>query len=138
MSEGNVEIVRRLYEAVARGETGTVLGLYDPEVEWDASRSPYRALLGRDVYRGHEGLQQFFREYRDPWAGIEDKCEELIDAGERVISVVKSRARGKASGADVESSTYQAGVWTLRQGKIVHVAWFTRRADALEAAGLSE
>ncbi len=132
-----MEIVRRVYEAVARGETDTILGLYDPEVEWDASQSPYRALLGRDVYRGHEGLARFFREYRDPWAAIEDQCEELIDAGDCVISIVRSRARGKVSGADVESS-YQAGVWTLRQGKIVHVAWFTRRADALEAAGLSE
>jgi ketosteroid isomerase-like protein len=94
-------------------------------------------LVGRDTYRGHEGLRQFFRDYRDPWAAIEDECEELIDAGERVISVVSTHARGKASGADVEI-TSQAGIWTLRDGKIVDVAWFATRAAALSAAGLSE
>jgi ketosteroid isomerase-like protein len=129
--------VRRIYEAVARGEVDTVLGFYDSDVEWDVSRSPYRALVGRDTYRGHDGLRRFFRDYRDPWAAIEDECEELIDAGERVISVVNTRARGKASGADVEA-TYQAGIWTLREGKVAHVAWFSTRAEALEAAGLSE
>jgi hypothetical protein len=31
-----------------------------------------------------------------------------------------------------------AAVWTLRRGKIVRVALFTTRAEALEAAGLQE
>jgi ketosteroid isomerase-like protein len=30
-----------------------------------------------------------------------------------------------------------AGVWTIRDGKIVHVVWFQTRDEALEAAGLS-
>jgi ketosteroid isomerase-like protein len=137
MSQENVEIVRRVYDAAARGDTATVLALYDPEVEFDVARSPYRRVLGRDLYRGHEGLRVFFREYRDPWGNIEDDCEELIDAGEHVISVVTSRARGRASGAEVES-TRQAGVWTIREGKIVRAVWFRTRAEALEAAGLSE
>jgi ketosteroid isomerase-like protein len=138
MSQENVEIVRQVYEAVARRKPNAVLGLYDPEVEWDATQNPYRALLGQDLYRGHEGLRQFFLEYRDPWASIQDECEELIDAGgERVISVVTSRARGKASGADVQSRR-QYGIWTVKQGKIVHVTWRPTRAEALEAAGLSD
>jgi ketosteroid isomerase-like protein len=137
VSEENVEVVRRVYEAATRGATDTVLELYDADVEWDVSRSPYRALMGRAAYRGHDGLRGFFRDYNDPWAVIADECEELIDGGDRVISVVSTRARGRASGADVET-TYQAGVWTLAQGKIIHVAWFSTRSEALEAAGLSE
>jgi ketosteroid isomerase-like protein len=31
-----------------------------------------------------------------------------------------------------------AGVWTIRDGRIVSVAFFTTRAEALEAAGLSK
>ena len=29
-------------------------------------------------------------------------------------------------------------VWTLREGKVARVVWFRSRAEALEAAGLSE
>ena len=35
MSRVNVEIVRRVYDAIARGDTATVLAAYDPEIEWE-------------------------------------------------------------------------------------------------------
>jgi ketosteroid isomerase-like protein len=134
MSEENVEIVRRVYDAAARGDTAIVLALYDPDVEFDASRGRWADLGGRGVYRGHEGLRTAFREYYEAWETLEDDCEELIDAGEHVISVVTSRGRGRASGAEVETTQY--GVWTIREGKIVRVAFFSSRAEALEAAGV--
>jgi ketosteroid isomerase-like protein len=63
--------------------------------------------------------------------------EELIDAGERVISVKTTRGRGLASGAVVE--LHQCGIWTIRAGRIVRVEWLAAtREEALEAAGLSE
>jgi hypothetical protein len=31
-----------------------------------------------------------------------------------------------------------AGVWTVRGGKVVRVAWFSSREEALRAAGLGE
>jgi ketosteroid isomerase-like protein len=135
MSEENVEIVRRVYEAAARGDTATVLKLYDPEVVWDFSR-PYGGLFGRGVYHGHEGLRNAFHEYHEAWESIEDNWEELVDAGEHVVSVVKSRARGRASGVEVGGTQY--GVWTLSEGTIVRVVWFRSREEALKAAGLSE
>jgi len=137
MSQENVEIVCQVYDAVARQDTERVFALYDPEVELDGSQSPYRDLGIGGVYRGHDGLRMFFREYQEPWESIEDDCEELIDAGEHVVSVVHSRARGRASGAEVESRA-QYGLWTIREGKVVRVAWFKTRGKALEAAGLSE
>jgi ketosteroid isomerase-like protein len=71
------------------------------------------------------------------WEGFEDDLEELIDAGDHVISVVTSRGRGRASGVEVEWAG-NAGVWTIRNGKVVRVVWFSSRKDALEAVGLSE
>ena len=44
--------------------------------------------------------------------------------------------RGRASGAQVEFNYWV--VVTFRDGKILRDHWFTDRADALEAAGLSE
>jgi ketosteroid isomerase-like protein len=136
MSRENVEIVRRVFDAAARHDAATVLALYDPEVEWDNSRLPETSLLGRRVTRGHEGLRSLFREWYEAWESFEDDCEELIDAGQHVISVVTRRGRGRASGA--ETTARRGGVWTLREGKIVRVVWFPSPEDALEAAGARE
>ena len=137
MSQENVEIVRRVYDAVARGDAATVLDAYDAEVEWDFTRSPWVGVLRQDVYRGHAGIREFIQErYADAWVDIEDECEELIAIGEEVVSVVRTRGRGRASGAETERT--HAGLWTLREGKIVRVAWFPTRAEAMEAAGLRE
>jgi ketosteroid isomerase-like protein len=57
---------------------------------------------------------------------------ELIDAGEQVIAVLSVRGRGRVSGIELEYRP--AGVWTLRQGKVVRVVWFPTRDEALEAA----
>jgi ketosteroid isomerase-like protein len=138
MSQENVEIVRRLYDASARRDTATVLSFYDSEVEVDNTHGPARALMGsRRVYRGHDGLRTMFREWYEAWEEVEGSLEELIDAGERVISVQTYRGRGRASGAEVEW-TDLAGVWTLRAGRIVRVAWFPTREEALEAAELAQ
>jgi ketosteroid isomerase-like protein len=116
MSEENVEIVCRVYDAVARRDAASVLALYDPEVEWDGSRFPLGRLIGAGVYRGHEGIRSMFRAYYEAWENVEDDCEELIDAGDQVISVVTSRGRGRASGVEVELKSY-AAVWTIRAAR---------------------
>jgi ketosteroid isomerase-like protein len=135
MSRENVEIVRRIYDAVARRDTETVLALYDPDVEWDASQSPLGRVTGASVFRGHEGLRRAFREWYDGWEHVEDDIEELIDAGEHVIAVVTLRGRGRSSGVEVEWKDY-AAVWTIREGKVVRVVWLPSREAALEAVGL--
>jgi ketosteroid isomerase-like protein len=138
MSEENVEVVRRVYDAVARGDSASVLAAYDPECEMDFTRSPLLLVLKQQVYRGYEGLRSCFRERREEaWGAIEDVCEELIDAGgEQVISVVSTRGSGRVSGAPV--ALRHAGVWTVRNGKVVRVAWVGSRDEALEVAGLAE
>ena len=136
MSEENVEVVRQLYEAVARGDKARVLALYDSDVEIDTSRTPLPRMVGGEHFKGHEALRTFFRQRAEAWDEIEDRCEELIDAGDAVIAIVTVRARGRATGIEVE--TRMAGLWTIRGGKIVRVAWLPSREDAVEAAGLSE
>ena len=138
MSEENVEIVRRVYEAAVRRDAATVMALYDPEVELDTSRLGVAGIPGGvgDVYHGHDGLRYLFREWHEAWGKIEYDYEELIDAGEQVIAVVTRHARGRASGIEVERPF--ALLWTLREGKVVRVVWFLTREEALEAAGLSD
>jgi ketosteroid isomerase-like protein len=137
MSQENVEAVRTLFDAAARRDSATVLALYDPDVEWDNTRGPMQGLVEAKVYRGYEGLRHWWREFREPWESVWGELEELIDAGDQVVSVGTSHARGKGSGVVVDLE-HAATVWTFREGKIVRVALYTGRAEALEAVGLRE
>jgi ketosteroid isomerase-like protein len=40
MSQENVEVVERVFDAVARHDTDAVLDAYDPDIEYDFSGSP--------------------------------------------------------------------------------------------------
>jgi uncharacterized protein len=136
MSRENIEVVRQVFEASARGDADGVLALYDPDVEWDASRSQPGAGLITGVFRGHEGLRRFFREWRDAWDSDDYEYDELIDAGDAVVSIATQRSRGLASGLEVVRLL--AGVWTIRDGRVIRVVWFPTREEALKAVGLGE
>jgi ketosteroid isomerase-like protein len=138
MSQENVEIVRRLFDAVVRRDNATVLSLYDPDVEWDGSRHRWSEILdGEARWRGHDGLRRWAREYYANWESLEDSIEELIDAGDDVVTIVTTRGRGRASGVAVEW-LHHAAVWTVQNGRIVRVVWFPTREEALESVGPRE
>jgi ketosteroid isomerase-like protein len=137
MLQENVEIVRQVYEAAARRDSATVFALYDEDVELDSTRLNIPFGEAGSVVHGHDGARSFFREWHEAWEIIDYDYDELIDVGDdHVIAVVTRRARGRASGADVK--LHVALLFTIRRGKIVRLVWFPARADALEAAGLSE
>ena len=135
MSQENVEIVRRVYDAVARHDSAVVYSLYDPEVEWDFSRHPIGDIMSRKRHHGHQGLRDWFREWRGSWETIDDELLELMDAGDdHVISVVRSHGTGRSSGMHV--GLRHAALWTIREAKVLRVVWFGTREEALRAAGL--
>ena len=136
MSAENVEVVRRLFEASARGDAEAVLALYHEDVTWDASRTQPGLGEFAGVYRGHEGLRRFFREWRGSFADDEYRYEELIDAGgETVVGHVTQQALGRSSGAPVTRPL--AGVFTVRDGKIAAADWFLTLEEALDAVSPS-
>jgi ketosteroid isomerase-like protein len=137
MSQENAEIVRQVFDAVARRDTDAVPALYDPDVELDTSQTELAALFGHSVYRGYEGLRSFNREWHEAFEDVEAECEELIEAGEHVVAVTRYRVRGRASGIEV-SGLARGGIWAIRAGKVTRVRFFNTRDDALEAVGLSE
>jgi ketosteroid isomerase-like protein len=95
--------------------------------------------MGADgaLWQGHEGLRRWSRQYYDSWESLEDTVEELVDAGEHVVVIVTTRGQGRGSGVEVEWKDH-AGVFTVRESKVVRVVWFPNREQALEAVGLSE
>jgi ketosteroid isomerase-like protein len=138
MSDDNVEIVRRVFDAVAARDSASVLSLYDPDVEVHFSPGTFADRMSEaGAYHGYTGLRAFDRELRSAFEDFETNCEELIDGGDRVVSVARYRARGRSSGIEVAGPP-QYGVWAIETGKITRVDWFDTRDEALEAAGLSE
>ena len=139
MSQENVEIVRRLFEAVARRDSEAVLSIYDRALVWDHSHNTEidRLMGGPTVYRGHQGLRQWSRSFYDAWASVDAELEEVIDAGDSVVVILNYRGRGRVSGAEVQFAR-MGGVFTIERGKVVRVVWFRDRAEALDFAGMRE
>jgi ketosteroid isomerase-like protein len=134
MSDENVSIVRRIYDALERRDD-SVGELWHPDVEFDVSRDIWGAVVGGGHYRGVEGVRQWMLDLYAAWEHLDLGCEELIDAGDdRVIAVLRVRGRGRVSGIELEYSP--AGIWTFRDGRVVSVVWYGSRDEALAAAGL--
>ena len=127
MSQENVETVRRGYEHFKR--TGDVLGeIFDPDYVLDMSR--FRGWPDRQNYRGVAGLRVFLTEWLEPWDDYEFEVEELHDAGEKVVAILRE------SGVRVDQRFTQ--VLSFRDGKQIRAVTYASREEAFEAAGLSE
>jgi ketosteroid isomerase-like protein len=63
-------------------------------------------------------------------------AEEIIAAGDSVLVGVHLRGVGRASGVPAESRHFT--LWSFRGRKVIRIESFGERAEALEAAGLSE
>jgi ketosteroid isomerase-like protein len=135
MSQENVEIVRRIWEASERRDTHAVFALYDPAIVWDFSQAAPVELRG--LYHGYDGIRQFFRQWLEPFENFHAEAETFIDAGDSVIVGYRQSGRGKASGAEVEMPAAWS-VYRIRNGLVVRIEVFQTKPEALEAAGLSE
>ena len=93
-------------------------------------------MFTKPVYQGHEGVRQFWPEGLSGFGEIDFEVDELIDAGDQVLAVIREREVGRASGVPVEAT--HLAVWTLAEGKVTQMQVFDDRQQALEAAGLSE
>jgi ketosteroid isomerase-like protein len=137
VSRENVEIVRRLYNAVAERDSETVLSIYHPEVVWDHTHNTELAGLmgGQTLFHGHEGVRRWSRDFYEAWDDVEAELEDLVDAGDEVVVVLNYRGRGRVSGIEV-GLTRMAGVLTIRDEQIVRAVWYRDGAEALRAAGI--
>jgi ketosteroid isomerase-like protein len=136
MSRENVEIVRAIYDAVARRDAGTPFDLYAEDIVWDMSNSRRVAVNPQPVYRGHEEVRLFWRDALSVFETVDLDVTELIDAGDQVLAVITEREVGRVSGVPVETRHY--AVWTVEEGKVTRMRVFDERQQAAEAAGLSE
>ena len=128
-----MEIVRRIYDALARRDTPAILALYDPEVEVHfAPGTLADHIASEKSFARHDGIRTFDRELRASFEDFETILEEVIETGERVVSASRYRGRGRRSGVEIEGPL-QFGVWSFSGGMVTRVDWYASRAEALEA-----
>ena len=132
MSQENVEVVRRAFEAFNRDVPDDWATELAPEFEYEATG----AVVGvRGVYRGAEGFRQFLESFWEEFDEPRVEIRELVEAGDRVLTSVTFRGRGKRSGVETSWDLWQ--VWMLRDGKAIRGQAFQTKEEALEAAGLA-
>jgi ketosteroid isomerase-like protein len=133
MSQENVELVRAVWDAWERGDMEAIFEFYDPAIVWDQTH--YQAGDLAAVYRGHDGVRQFFRDWLSPFESYYAHAEEFIDAGDNVVVRLRQGGRGKQSGAEVEMPPYWQ-VYRIRDSRAMRIEVYGNQAEALEAVGL--
>jgi ketosteroid isomerase-like protein len=144
MSQENVEIVRRAFEIFNRyRETDLSRAERDEAFEAFADLATTDFVYveppewpGAGVYQGLDEYREVLEGFFEALSEMTAEIEETFDAGAQVVVFVRWRARGTASGAELEMKPGQ--VFTLRNGKIAKQEVYLDRDQALEAAGLSE
>ena len=124
-------MVRAGYERFAA--TGELGRDYTADFVWDVSNLHWP---GQQVYEGADGARTFLMEWADTWVDWELEPESFHDAGDRVVVLLRQRARSKSTGLPVEMSFAQ--IWTFRDGLRARMEMYSNPDEALAAAGLSE
>src|SRR4051812_32615156 len=132
MSQENVEIVQRVIAAMNAHDMEGWLAYLDPEFAF----VDHMAAVAEESGSGIETIRRQAEGWLETFPDFRLGTEEFIDAGDRVVTVTHWQGTGAGSG--LPYSQRAAEIFTLRDGKIVHLEMgFPDRVAALEAAGLS-
>jgi ketosteroid isomerase-like protein len=121
VSESNVELARRGYEAITCRDFEEVSDLLDPDVKWH----------GGDPASGCQNRKQALQWLRQASTG-KPRAElvDVIDAGDQVVVILRRLADDDAS------TELVANLTTFRDGKVVEMVHYPNPDDARAAAGL--
>jgi uncharacterized protein len=119
MSEQNVEFVKGIYGAFARGDVPAVLGAFTDDIEWfEAEGMPYGGL-----HRGGEAVaQNVFGPIAEDVEGFAITPEEFMGSSGTVAAVVRYTGTGKATGKALDLPVVH--VWDIRDGKLARFRQF--------------
>ena len=139
MSEENVETVRRLYELFNQwgvhpraGRNPEIPPLLHPEIEFHT----YPDAPEAGVYRGREAVLEYHERVFGQFESVRVELEELLTAGDRMVAITRQHTVPRGSKAEIVQQV--TDVFTIRDGLVAERRPFSTRAEALEAAGLSE
>jgi ketosteroid isomerase-like protein len=122
VSESNVELARRGYEAVRRGDLDAVREFLAPEVKWHAGDP-----TAQYACQNRTQALEFMRRARG--RGPIGELVELLDAGDKVVVIMRR-------GGDGDEPELIANLTTFRDGKAIEMVHYPNPEDARAAAGL--
>ena len=106
----------------------------DPEIDYIAAGVLPADMVGH--HHGHSGYRENWRRLDEAFDSLRIDPEELIDTGDQLIVLARANAHGAGSGVPVTVTYFQ--VISFRDGLVIRQEDVQDRAEALEAAGLSE
>jgi ketosteroid isomerase-like protein len=131
MSERNLEIVQAAVAAYNRGDWGGALEHATPDFELDFSRA-------RGLQRGVFTLEEipgWWDEFVQLWESVHIEADELVTAGDHVITPLTMRTTGRG-GMELTSRVFY--VWTFRDGAIACLSMYQTEDEALAATAPAE
>lgn len=129
MSKENIEVVRKLFEAVERRDLAGVLAAYDENIVIrEAVSLPYGG-----EYRGLEGAEKHAYGYVQAWGNVQTSAEqkmdaEFFDAGDVVVVRWRQRAQKDDRKLDLQA----VSIYKMSDRKIVESEMFQDTAAVLE------
>jgi ketosteroid isomerase-like protein len=129
MSQENVEIVRKAFEAWNAGDMDAFREFYDPDI----IVRPPEGWPEPGPFVGREAVMGQWEQLRETWDADEvEPIGDFIDAADRVV--VRQAWRGAGHGPSLNME--MTNVFMVRNGRIVYQEFFWDHTEALEAAGL--
>jgi ketosteroid isomerase-like protein len=131
MSEQNVEVVRKVYEALNRRDWDAGFHDMHPDFEMTTQRE-----IAAGTRRGRKQVQEFVEEYSAAFDNHIFEPDEFLENGDQVVVLLTRRARPKGGSADIV--VRNGHLWTVRDGTILSMKSFPDPEKALEAVRLRE
>jgi ketosteroid isomerase-like protein len=128
MSQQNVELARRAYEAFNRRDLDALLALTHDEVVVES-----RLVAIEGGYHGLEGMRRWWNSILEFIPDYTIEVEELSDRGEHTLARIRATGHGAGSATPLEETIWQPIKW--RDGKCIWWRNFPSEAEALEAIG---
>jgi ketosteroid isomerase-like protein len=133
MSQANVELVRRGYEAFAQGDIEAALAMLHSNIQIEDHD---RSLETPTTYEGRDGFLTLFATVNEGFSEVRYTPEELTAMEDRMLVQVRRTGRGEASGVQVDERQFH--VWDVVAGRAVRFRVYVDHEQALEAVGLRE
>ncbi len=111
-SDLNVKLIRGIYDALAKGDAPTALGMFDPKIKWteEAGFPTAGTYVGPDAV-----LEKVFRKLGADWDGFSVAPDEFIVNDDPVVALGWYGGKSKATGKSFRARF--AHVWRIRNGK---------------------
>jgi ketosteroid isomerase-like protein len=124
----NLETYQRILETFNREGIDGVMPFFTEDVE------VYDPDLPEGTYRGPQAARRVAEQLMSGFEDVEIRDFRLLPAGDRVVALLHTRARGERDDLTVEQR--DAHTITFRDGKIAYWRLYLDQGEALSDAGL--